>query len=52
MSTASRYDNGKKKIEQYGPEHKVEEVSVTCVSKYANKLKVYHPRCVESKYNV
>ena len=31
MFTASRYDDGKKEIEQYGPEHKVEKVSVTCI---------------------
>jgi hypothetical protein len=38
MSTASRYDDGKKEIEQYGPEHKVEKVSVTCIWKYTNKV--------------
>jgi hypothetical protein len=38
MSTATRYDDVKKEIEEYGPEHKVEKVSVTCISKYTNKV--------------
>jgi len=41
MSRAFRYDDGKKEIEQYDPEHKVEKVSVTCIWKYTNKVSCF-----------
>jgi len=43
MSTASRYEDGKEEIEQYGPEHKVEKVPVTCILKYTNKVCCFFP---------
>jgi hypothetical protein len=49
MSSASRYEDGKEEIEQYGPEHKVVKVPVTCILKYTNKVCCFFFRYISRK---